>query len=314
MAGVSRWWSAAGESDAVRFERAAPERRDATLALLLTGRVGLHDDAAAQFQRFARSYNLCIDELWCAARGSELLAASLIVPNAGRTGMVFLSPTSADRQALTAQLLRAMAAAQDPALLRLVQVLLDPHQSVEERAVLAAGFSPLAQLIYMERAAAGAALAAPWPPGLTAVRWSESARPLFARAILGSYEGTLDCPGLLGLRTIEDILAGHIATGRFTPELWTVLLHGQDAVGVTLLNAVPQRSAMELVYLGLTPAWRGKGLGRSMVTNALASTRARGVGTLLLAVDEANTPAIRLYRESGFVSTSRKSALILALP
>ena len=66
-----------------------------------------------------------------------------------------------------------------------------------------------------------------------------------------------------------------------------------------LLTEVPGRDAWEVVYLGLTPAARGRGLGRAVIRHALEPARSHAP-ILELAVDLRNTPAVRLYRSTGF--------------
>src|SRR5690606_32125084 len=104
----------------------------------------------------------------------------------------------------------------------------------------AADFAPLAKLVYMQRATEqlGSRVAQEeFGHGLRTIHWSEAVADVFARAILASYEDTLDCPKLLGLRDIDDVITGHKATGRFEPSMWTVLLDADDQpAAVMLLN------------------------------------------------------------------------------
>lgn len=306
-------------SGGVGIGRVAEAGRRQALAVLLTGEPNAHDPAVDEFLAFGRSQNLELGELWAATDAQRVLAAALLVPSAGRTGMLFLSPLrSRDRAPLATEVTRALMAAQDPAALRLAQGLLDPHQSRERDALLAAGFTHLADLVYMQRATErlGLHLAeGDFGRELTLVHYAEDRRPLFERAILASYEDTLDCPGLLGLRDIGDIVDGHIATGRFDPQMWSVLLAGDgEPAAVMLLNELPQRSAVELVYLGLPPAWRGRGLARRLLQHGVDAAARRGAATFLLAVDHENAPALKLYRDLGFRPTARKVAMIRALP
>jgi GNAT superfamily N-acetyltransferase len=71
--------------------------------------------------------------------------------------------------------------------------------------------------------------------------------------------------------------------------------------------------AMELVYLGLTPHARGRGLGDLLVRQALAATAASCVSKLSLAVDSANRPALALYHRHGFQQVGHKLAMMRML-
>ena len=151
-------------------------------------------------------------------------------------------------------------------------------------------------------------------PSIEVRHWSRADEALFAEATIASYEQTLDCPGLKGLRHIDDILAGHMASGVFHPDLWFALRCADEPVGVMLLNVVPPHNAVELVYLGLSSPWRGRGLGRQLVTHGLWAARSVDAEQMVLAVDRINTPAVALYRSIGFTQTARKLAMVFTLP
>jgi ribosomal protein S18 acetylase RimI-like enzyme len=70
---------------------------------------------------------------------------------------------------------------------------------------------------------------------------------------------------------------------------------------------------LELVYLGLTPAARGRGLGDLMMRRALALAAADGAGRLSLAVDSDNVPALKLYYRHGMQRVGAKLALMRRL-
>ncbi|MBI1337120.1 MAG: GNAT family N-acetyltransferase [Phycisphaera sp.] len=301
-------------SESVRYRLVTmddqPLRRVA-LSVLLTGRPDAADVAVTQFISFAQAHRLSLEQLWCAMRGERVMASAMLVPSAGRAGMVFTSPLSvADEVAVTGQLVREACRSQGAMRLNLVQALLDPHQKLEARAMASAGFTDLATLVYMQRRANLPSKPMSLERGIEAVHFDEQTRPIFERAILASYEQTLDCPGLLGLREIGDIIAGHMATGRFDPRLWWALHKQGEPVGVMLLNTVPQRAAMEVVYLGLSVPFRGQGLAHRLLEHGLGTARDHGVTSLILAVDEANAPAVRLYRSLGFNATASKRAMI----
>ncbi len=300
-------------ADDLRVERVAPEHRKQVFAMLLTGRTGA-SQIVDQFQAFASEHELCLDELWAAYAGPKPIAATLIVPTAGRTAMAFLSPVVDRRQVKPcALLLSAASQAQDPAAAALIQALLEPSQRLESQALTEAGYTKLAHLIYMQRPTEPTVRPPTFDPQLRVLHWSDANRDAFATAIVASYEKTLDCRGLLGLRHIDDILAGHLATGAFKPELWLALYHRDEPVGVLLVNPLPPRRAAELVYLGLTPPWRGKGLARRLVIHGLNLAHQHHADSMILAVDQVNTPAVRLYQSMRFAPTARKLAMIFTL-
>jgi len=301
------------------IRRVGRDARRAALGLLMTGRPDPSDPAVEQFQAFAAEHQLDLGRFYAAYDGPTPIACALLVPGAGRTAMLFTQPLRRSGQvALSARVVRHGLALLDPAQTVLVQSLTDPAQKLERAALADAGLVHLAELSYMQAYVEPRGLAVDMTDPATgrplrAVRWSEADRPVFERAILDSYAGTLDCPGLLGLRDVSDIIAGHRSAGVFDPGLWTVWLAGETPVAVLLVAAVPARQAHELVYLGVSEAARGRGLGGKLVRVALSAVAARGGGRLHLAVDARNTPAVRLYQRHGFRANAHKAAMIWTL-
>ena len=292
--------------------------RSRALALLLTGSENGDGEAVAQFLASAREQQINLDHLWIASGSDQSLTASLLlVPSAGKTAMVFLSPVTEESVDDAAHLAQACVKAQDPSKLRLVQSLLDSWQNHEATAFAKAGFGRLANLLYLQRsldpAPSGEEVRLETNGEFDVLRWGLTTRGRFEKAILASYENTRDCPGLVGLRSIDDVLASHRASGVFTPELWHCFWKDGEPVGVMLINLMTQRSSAELVYLGLSEKWRGKGLGKRLMLYAIALTSQRGCSTMMTAVDEENPPAVALYESLGFAPHARKLAMIHAL-
>jgi ribosomal protein S18 acetylase RimI-like enzyme len=140
--------------------------------------------------------------------------------------------------------------------------------------------------------------------------YSAETHALFGRIILDSYQNSLDCPALNGRRDIDDIIAGHQASGNFDPKLWFLLREGDTPLGVLLLSESLRSDSIELVYLGLTPAARGRKLGELMMRQAYATVSARNQPRLCLAVDSKNTPALKLYYRHGMHRIASKLALL----
>lgn len=309
--------------DAFTIERVGHSRRRQLLGLLLTGQSRGGEAAADQFSTLAQSEPWVTDELWAAWHQGEPEAAAMLVPCVGRTAVVFLSPPGSPHylpagRALLRHLLSHLPADR----YAVVQALLEPHKSLEVKAFCESGFASLAHLVYMERNSF-----APFDPSISLShsveddvaqqngdlrleRYRPELYDDFLAAVERSYEDTLDCPMLLGKRPIQDVLAGHRAVGRFEPDLWWVIYDQGSPHGVTLLNPHPQRGILELVYLGLGKALRGRRLANLLMLHALQEARRRELGLMQLAVDELNTPAMKLYRRLGFRPTSRRLALI----
>ena len=304
------------KSDADPFEigRVDVGGRPEALAVLLTGRADASEPAVATFLAFAAEHRLSLEHLWAARRGRRVVSAVLIVPGAGRTAVTFLSPLERKTQtALAVRTLGSALAALPGDRIALVQCLLEPGKSLKRRVLEAARFRFLAELMRMHRPVRRAEPPLPMAvDGRLCVEttWSEEKRPAFAEAIRASYDRTLDCPGLRGLREMDDILAGHMACGELEPGLWSVWHDRGRPVAVLLLTDSSQHDGHELVYLGVTPAYRGRGLGRWLVQAALHRVVRAGGEALHLAVDRQNVPALRLYRDLGFRTDERKTAMI----
>ena len=130
----------------------------------------------------------------------------------------------------------------------------------------------------------------------------------FRELLKATYTSSLDMPELEGVRSLDDIIESHRATGRFVADRWQLgqIPGSPDIAVVLLLSEVADRNAWEVVYLGLTPAARGRGLGRVAIAHALEMARPH-VSRLELAVDIRNLPATRLYESTGFVPFDRRS-------
>lgn len=115
-----------------------------------------------------------------------------------------------------------------------------------------------------------------------------------------TFDGTLDCPELDGVRTSDEVVTGFLESKAWDQQLpWQVLCDGSKLVGCSFVNPHPQ-NIFELAYVGLIPAVRGQGLGRMLVQSAIDDCRARGGRYLATAVDTQNWPACEIYRSLYF--------------
>jgi len=125
-------------------------------------------------------------------------------------------------------------------------------------------------------------------------------------------------PELEGVRSLDDIMAGHRAAGRFAADRWWLgrVVGKPDAAAVLLLAEIAGRNVWEVIYLGLTPSARGSGLGIAVLQHALELAQGH-VPWLELAVDRRNVPALRLYKAAGFLVRERRAvhlAIFSTLP
>lgn len=202
---------------------------------------------------------------------------------------------------------------------QVAQGLPDPKEHWSVRALLDSGFITVGHLSYMRRPIGdrtGMPATPPvWPEGVEVVplthldpkSWDET----LVAALNRTYLATLDCPELCGMRTTEDILASHKATGVFDPALWWVFLRQGEAHGCLLLTRCPEQRTLELVYLGISPELRGRGLSHAALAMGILSARPSCVGwNVACAVDLRNVPALKVYGRLGFRSFSERLAIV----
>jgi ribosomal protein S18 acetylase RimI-like enzyme len=195
---------------------------------------------------------------------------------------------------------------------QLAQVLLDPGDASNRRLFESAGFRWLSQLIYLQRSLGRApSLPAPaLPVGFAWETYSAGGHERFAQTIQSSYQNSLDCPALNGLRSMTDVMAGHQAAGEFDPAWWLLLREHEALRAVLLLARSPHSEMAELVYLGLVPEARGRGIGGVLMRQALHLAARGGCARLSLAVDAQNTPALKLYYRHGLQRLCARDAMI----
>ncbi len=193
---------------------------------------------------------------------------------------------------------------------RLGQCLLSADEVPLAEPLLRNGFAHVTSLCYMQHDLAPL----PSPPDearLTCVPYPDLPDPeRFHDTLLRTYEGTQDCPEITGVRTVDEVIAGHRAQGKHDPRRWWLALAAGRPVGVLLLSEVPEWAAWDVAYVGVVPEARGHGHGRELMHRALAEARADGVARLTLSVDVRNLPAWELYTDLGFVPNDRREVFL----
>jgi GNAT superfamily N-acetyltransferase len=256
---------------------------------------------------------LDLSGLWIARRRGHVMGALLTQRLKGRAAAIWPPEVSVrwgvGRRRTAAALVRAALKSHERVGIRVVQSLLDPYAASYAAGDLMAGGLPrITELLYMGRRSSVPLEPLPGAPELQWYSYPTLTEAEFRAMLVATYAQSLDMPELEGVRTVDDVLASHCAAGRYDPSLWQIgRIPGEpEATAVLLLIRQPERNAVEVSYLGLTPPARGRGLGRSALARA-RSLAAPLEPRLELAVDVRNVPAVRLYQDCGFAPYERRS-------
>ena len=295
---------------AVEYRLARPEEVEPALAMIL-GPAGAaaSREQITDFLEFASLRRIKVEETWVASAGGRLAWAVLPILSPGHTALLFTPAKRPDGIDL-APLLDLVCAELLSRQVQLAQALLDPDDADTRAFFAARQFREMAQLLYLQTMTPRQLAPLSPPDSFWWRTYSADTHPLFERAILETYQQSLDCPALNGLRSIDDVIAGHKASGEFNPRFWYVLSERDNPVGVLLLSHVPRTDMAELVYLGLAPAARRRGLADLLMRHALWAVREMGLTRLTLAVDSQNAPALRLYYRHGLQRIGSKIAVM----
>ncbi len=132
-----------------------------------------------------------------------------------------------------------------------------------------------------------------------------------------TYTNSQDCPSINGKRSAANTIAGYQATGSFLEQGWMIVRSSNEHVpeleansngesdqhptgrdvGCLILADHPGNDFLELIYFGVSPAARGKGLGRHILEKASQFAKKMGRNRIIAAVDRKNLPALRVYAQ-----------------
>lgn len=301
-----------GHAAVIRTARA--DEIDAAVRIVLGGStVQIGEQHVQEFIAYAHSREIDLGGVWIAEQHGKIAQAVLPIVSPGRT-MLLLSPPhlhgGGSAEHVMKRIIDAACRAGAQKNIHLAQALVDPHEESLHRVYRSSNFVTMAELIYLQADVRPDASFPTPPPEFSWEVYSDRTHALFAQAILASYENSLDCPALNGMRDMEDVILGHKATGDFDPSLWFLLCRAGQPAGVLLLAASSRNDLLELVYLGLTREARGRKLGEVLMRQALAVTALEKRPRLTLAVDSLNIPALKLYYRHGMSRLASKYALM----
>lgn len=274
--------------------------------------------AGDRFLAAASAHNISLKHMRAAFDPTGgVLEVCLAVPSTGRTANLYTSRPRAERDLpIVAAVIHDACASLQPGIL--AQALIEPDDELVARAFESAGFDRIASLAFLRGPMAAAIKASrplvhdPLPEGFTIGAWDGANDAPLIAALERSYIGTLDCPALCDLRKVGDVLASHKGVGDLDPRLWLILRHNGAPAGAALLTRCAGEPSLEIVYLGIGPEARGKGIGARLLAEGLIRAGASSTH-ITCAVDTANTPALRLYDRFGMRRTQLRDAFARAL-
>jgi len=245
-----------------------------------------------------------------ARRGGKRAGAVFAQVQPGKTALVWTpSLVEGEPLATASRLLEAVSAFLVDRDVQMAYVLMETVSEADDTLLRAGGYESLSELLYMVSSAEDFPAERP-PMSLTFESYNDANHARLSRVVEATYEQTLDCPRLNGVRLMEDVLAGYRATGMFDPARWMIVRHDDNDIGCLLLADHAKQENWELVYMGVAASCRGHRWGREIVRHAQWLVGRAGRPRLVLAVDAKNAPAIRMYQSVGFQSCQRRSVYL----
>lgn len=247
-----------------------------------------------------------------ALRGRERVGAMWAHVLPGQTALVYPPRTVSPEFAVPlAQRMNDELAARR---VQLAQASLEVTAEAEAQTLQRAGYQPAATLAYLAADAACGPVSLPDGP-LTLRPIPSGQDKRLADILQKTYQQSQDTPAVDGLRDLQQVIDGYRQTGAHDRERWFVAQAAGEDVGCLLLTDHPGLQQWELIYMGLAPEARGRGGGLQMVRHAQWMLRSAAPRErLVLAVDEANRPALRVYESAGFRVWDRRRVLICSFP
>lgn len=197
---------------------------------------------------------------------------------------------------------------------KLAQCLLAPSELSLGEPLLRHDFRHICHLWYLRHDLQQVSLARAESSRLEFRTFAEVGPDHFQEVLFLSYEDSLDCPEVTGVRTMAEVLAGHQAQGRFDAQRWWLASCEGTPIGAIITSPQAETGDWDLSYLGVVPLARRQGFGREMLHHVLEEARAAGAVQMTLSVDGRNTPAQQLYRLAGFETNERREVLLAIWP
>jgi ribosomal protein S18 acetylase RimI-like enzyme len=245
-------------------------------------------------------------------------AVVVVSPKADGVALVWppvISCQADDVESVERGLMQRLCQEMDDIGTKFAQCLLAPDDAVESTLLERYGFEHATDMFFLARSLT----ASDREMGLIANDldhqiYDESMSKELGSMIERTYIGSLDCPFFNDTRTGQDAIASHRLSGCFDPAGWRIYRRGSENIGVLMMNEHPDQDAIELVYFGILPEFRGQGLGREVLADGVHAASLTGRSVLYLAVDCGNIYANALYSELGFAELARRRVMLRRSP
>lgn len=293
----------------------SPEQREIALRLLFA-RFPVEEQPSrlADALRSANEGRLNLDRLILAEENGLPVGVTLMMRQADGVSLVWppvLSCQASDVTRIEDSLMSRICVEIDRADSKLAQALLSPDDDQEMELLQRHGFDHMADMFFLARQLTEADLQASTDSGdLDHELYTPENAHRFAAIIERTYINSLDCPFLEGFRNGTDALASHRLSGVFDPDGWRIYRLNDQDIGVLLMNEHPDQRAIELVYFGIVPEFRGRGLGQRVLSDGIQAAALAGGAVMFLAVDYGNTYANALYGAMNFAELARRRVMV----
>jgi len=245
-----------------------------------------------------------------AYRDGRLAGAILSQTQSGKTAILWSPRLISGEPPSTAEsLLSAACTALEKQRLRMTQALMSVDSESDQALLRTGGFEFLADLLYLVSVETDFPRSKPSSP-LEFETYCPENHGRLAQIVETTYDQTLDCPALNGVREIGDVLIGYRSQGKFNPGNWMIVRHDGRDVGCLILSDYPHQGNVELVYMGIVSTARGHGWGIDVTRHAQWLAALAGRPRLVLAVDARNGPAIKMYAAVGFRAWDRRRVFV----
>ncbi|MDP7006397.1 MAG: GNAT family N-acetyltransferase [Phycisphaerales bacterium] len=253
------------------------------------------------------------DYFFVTSSQSNIKHSLLIVKNAGATATFIATEPSKNTEIdEISKLITEGVQILDGGNTSVAQTIMKNSNTKLARAFSKAGFSTLATLVYLESKI-------PNKRGLTYsdnidfVSMENRSDKALGSILNQTYENSLDCPKIHGLRSVDDIIVGHRTAGNYNPKLWTIAELDNRHAGILLLNPLSDSTSVELAYIGVAPWARNHGVADALVDYCFYLGSDYGFSEVTLAVDANNRPALNLYKKWNFRKSTTRLTMIQKL-